>query len=121
MRYKSDLREEQWDKIKKYFDKKSNMGRPREWTNKDIVDAIMYVVKTGCQWSMLPNDLPPRSTVFDHYRNWSRDGTWEKVLDELVEISRKSKGKKATPSLAIIDAQSSKTTTKKEDRWRKKK
>ena len=61
---------------------------------RDIVDAILYIVKTGCQWNMLPNDYPNYKTVHDYFMNWSRDGIWEEALDTLNKIHRKKKIKK---------------------------
>ncbi len=77
-----------------------------------ILNAVFYVVRNGCLWRDLPHDFPPWSTVYDYYRHWRIDGTWKRMHDALVRQVRKKEGKKPTPSAAIIDSQSTKTTEK---------
>lgn len=77
---------------------------------RDVVDAVLYLLRTGCQWRYLPNDLPPKSTVWRYFGAWRRDGTLARIHDALRERVRKSAGRKATPSAASIDSQSVKTT-----------
>ncbi len=80
---------------------------------REIVNAILYFVRTGCQWRNIPHDFPPWGTVHYYYRRWRLDGTWQKVHDALREQVRTEKeGREATPSAAIIDSQSVKTTEK---------
>ena len=93
MRYKSDLSDKEWEIVKNFFKKRDNRGVEAKHEKRDIVDAILYVVKTGCQWSMLPNDYPNYKTVHDYFINWSRDGVWEEALDELNKVHRKKKRK----------------------------
>lgn len=116
MRYSSDLEDNEWEIIKNFFKKQDNRGVEATHNKRDIVDAILYVVKTGCQWNMLPNDYPNYKTVHEYFMTWSRNKVWEKALDKLNEIHRKKKGKNPTPSYGIIDSQSVKTITNSEDR-----
>jgi putative transposase len=76
------------------------------------VNAILYVLKTGCQWAKLPHDFPPYSTVFWYFRQWRQEGTWERLNTALREQTRRAVGRDAQPSAAIIDSQSVKTTEK---------
>lgn len=90
-------------------EEKSREGRfPLEL--RAVVNAILYVIKTGCQWSMLPNDYPNYKSVFHYYNNWSKKGIWEKINAQLVSKVRLKAGRKARPSAACIDSQSVKTT-----------
>jgi transposase len=77
-----------------------------------VVDALLYVVKTGCQWRQLPSNFPPWLSVHQQFRAWRDDGTWERVTKALREQGRKAKGRNATPTVAIIDSQSAKTALK---------
>jgi transposase len=77
-----------------------------------VVDALLYVVKTGCQWRQLPTDFPPWLSVHQQFRAWRDDGTWERVTKALREQSRKAQGRNAAPSVAIVDSQSAKTALK---------
>jgi len=88
-------------------------GRRRTVNVREVVNAILYFVRTGCQWRNIPHDFPPWGTVHYYYRRWRLDGTWHKVHDALREQVRSEKeGREATPSAAIIDSQSVKTTEK---------
>ena len=115
MRYSSDLRDNEWELVKDFFKKRDNRGVEATDSKRDIVDAILYIVKTGCQWDMLPNDYPNYKTVHEYFMNWSRDGIWEEALDKLNKIHRVKKDKNDTPSYGIIDSQSVKTVTSSED------
>ena len=84
-------------------------GRPREVDLRDIVNAILYLNRTGCQWRMLPRSFGPWPTVHDYYRNWRRDGTWGLIHDKLREKVRRADGRRPTPVAAVIDSQSVKT------------
>ena len=75
-------------------------------------NAIRYVLRAGCAWRMLPHDLPPWRTAFHYFRTWRRDGTWQRAHDALRERTRQSQGRPASPSAAVIDSQSVKTTEK---------
>ena len=87
-------------------------GRPITYPRREIVNAIRYVLRTGCAWRMLPHDLPPWRIVFHYFRTWRRDGTWQRVHDTLHAMLRQAQGRETSPSAAIIDSQSVKTTEK---------
>lgn len=116
MRYPSDLKEKEWDLIKDYFAQDRMFGRPLKYERKEIVNAIIYVTKTGCQWRQLPKDFPPFPVVYYYFKRWSMKGIWEKVLDQLNKKFRLSRGKKEHPSYGIVDSQSGKTQYGSEDR-----
>jgi transposase len=79
---------------------------------REVINGILYFIRAGCSWRMLPHDLPPWGTVHYYYRRFRRDGSWEKIHDKLREKVRVAEGKKPTPTAAIIDSQSVKTTEK---------
>ena len=87
-------------------------GRPVKYPRREVVNAIRYVLRAGCAWRMLPHDLPPWRTAFHYFRTWRRDGTWQRVHDALRERTRRSQGRQASPSAAVIESQSVKTTEK---------
>ena len=106
MAYKTDLSNKQWDFLKDLFSRQGKVGRPRATQERRIVNGILYIVKTGCQWDMLPNDFPPKSTVFYYFQKWCCDGTWEKAMKRLTKISRIQKGRNPNPTYALIDSKS---------------
>lgn len=116
MCYPSDLSGQEWDFIKNHFYPKTKRGSASKHDKKDIVNAILYVLKGGITWRMLPKDFPPWKTVYDHFSKWSKQGVWEKALDEANQRHRQKIGKKSNPSYGIIDAQSVKTQYASEDR-----
>jgi transposase len=87
-------------------------GRPPRHARREIVNAILYVLRTGRQWRALPHDLPPWGTVWWYFRRWRDDGTWERITAALREQARQRVGREPTPSAAILDSQSVKTTEK---------
>ena len=113
-RYPSDLTELQWQNIHHLFpggDRPAgSAGRPRVYDRKDVVDAVLYIARTGCQWRALPHDFPPWKTVSYYFYTWRADGTWEAVHYALRSEARSTAGREPTPSAAIIDSQSVKTT-----------
>ena len=106
--YSSDVTNRQWQFIRQLLPLRSRRGRrriDRRW----IINAVLYVVRTGCQWRMLPKDFPNWSTVYGIFWQWRNDGTWQRIHDRLREKVRKAAGKKSTPTAAIIDSQSIRT------------
>ena len=85
-------------------------GRPKKHSRQEILNAIRYIVRTGAAWQLMPHDLPPWSTSYSYFRQWNRDGTWERINKELREKVRVSYGREPQPSAAIMDSQSVKTT-----------
>lgn len=108
--YASDTREEEWAQIAPLLPPPRRLGRPREWQLREIVDAILYVLWTGCQWRALPQEFPPRSTVQGYFYCWRDDGTWARIGAALVVRARQRVGRNAAPSAGIIDSQSVPTT-----------
>jgi putative transposase len=86
------------------------LGRPREVDFREVINAILYLNRTGCQWDMLPHDLPPKSTTYGYFAQWRDDGTWQRILDALRTGVRTAAGREPTPSAASVDSQSVKTT-----------
>jgi len=110
-RYPSDLTELQWVNIEHLFPQaRGRAGRPRTYPLRDIVDAILYLARAGCAWRMLPHDFPPWKTVSYYFYTWRDAGVWERVHAALRAEIRATDGREPTPSAAIIDSQSVKTT-----------
>lgn len=112
MGYPSDLSDTEWRIIRPFLPAAKPGGRPRATDLRAVVNAIFYILRSGCAWRMLPRDFPPYSTVYMYFRDWKNDGTWEKVHDTLRDRVRARDGRKKSPSAAIIDSQSVKTTEK---------
>ena len=110
--YPSDLTDEQWDILAPLLPAAKSGGRPRSVDLRETVNGILYVLRSGCAWRMLPNDLPPWQTVYKYFRRWTLDGTWKRVHEELRPVVREAEGRDADPSATIIDSQSVKTTEK---------
>jgi putative transposase len=108
--YKTDLTERQWHLVEPHLPAAKPGGRPREVELREVLNTILYLNKTGCQWDMLPHDLLPKSTVYDYFAQWRDDGTLERLNQILREAVRVAEGREATPSAASIDSQSVKTT-----------
>ena len=115
MTYPSDLTDAQWEIIKPHFDTK-NYGKSRKHSQRDCVNAIFYIIKTGCQWRFLPKDFPPYSTVHSFYWRAKQKGIWENMMRDLVKKCRMAIGRNTDPSNSLIDSQSVKTTSASEKR-----
>lgn len=111
--YSTDLTDEQWSIIEPVLSnevKQTRRGRRREVSLREVVNAIFYIDRTGCQWDLLPHDLLAKSTVYDYFAKWRDNGKWNEVLTLLRTRIRQQEGRAATPSAACIDTQSVKTT-----------
>ena len=110
--YPSDLTDKQWDILAPLLPPAKPGGRPRTVDLREVVDGILYVLRSGCPWRMVPHDLPPWQTLYKYFRGWTMDGTWERINETLRPRVRETEGRDTTPSAAIIDSQSVKTTEK---------
>jgi len=110
MSYPSDLRDAEWAFLEPLVPGPKPGGRPCRHSRRAICDAIFYVVRTGCAWRMLAQDLPPWQTVYGYFRAWRRDGTWQRIHDALRTAVRVAAGRHPQPSAGILDSQSVKTT-----------
>ena len=108
--YPTDLSDVEWQRIQPYLPAPKSGGRPRVHTLREILNAIFYIVRSGCTWRMLPHDLPPWKTVYHYFRLWRKDGTWERINSALRVEVRVAAGREPEPSAAVIDSQSVKTT-----------
>jgi len=110
-KYTSDLTDERWERIEPLLGlRRKGPGRPLELEMRAVVDAIFYVLRTGCQWEELPKSYPNHNSVYYHYAKWRDDGTWQRVNGALCQEERTRQQRTPQPSAAIIDSQSTKTT-----------
>jgi putative transposase len=114
-KYSSDVANRQWQLLRQLLPQRSRLGR-RPIDRRRIINAILYVVRTGCQWRLLPKNFPKWSTVYGIFWKWRNDGTWQKIHDALRAKTRRAAGKKSTPTVAIIDSQSIRTAEGGEER-----
>lgn len=112
LRYPSDLTDEEWALIRPLIPPAKRGGNKRTVDVRAVVNGVMYVLSTGCQWAALPKDLPPRSTVNDYFRRWDWDGTLMRIHHALYVQCREAAGREASPTAAIIDSQSVKGAEK---------
>jgi putative transposase len=114
-KYPSDVTNRQWQVVRQLLPRRCKRGRPPV-DRREILNAILYVVRTGCQWRQLPHDFPNWKTVYTVFWRWRRAGVWQRVHDALREKVRKAAGKKSTPTAAIVDSQSVRTAEGGEER-----
>jgi transposase len=112
LRYPSDLTDAEWALVAPLIPSARRGGRPREVDVREVLNGLFYVLSTGCQWSALPKDLPPKSTVYHYFELWQWDGTLERIHEALYLAVRDQAGREASPSAAIVDSQSARTAQK---------
>jgi len=112
LRYPSDLTDEEWALIEPLIPPAKRGGGKRTVNLREVVNGLMYVLSTGCQWRAIPKDLPPRSTVHGYFDLWSWDGTLDRIHHALYVKCREKAGREASPTAAIIDSQSVKSAEK---------
>jgi transposase len=110
--YPSDLSNGQWAQVERFIPAPKPGGRPAKYERREVVNALLYINRTGCQWRALPHDFPPWEAVYWYFRTWKKDGTLDRLHDELRGDLRKAEGHQRQPSAAILDSQSVKTTEK---------
>ena len=114
-RYASDLTDEQWHLIASHLPAEKDIGRPRTTDLREVVNALQYMSRTGCQWHLLPTEFPPKSTVYDYFKLWRDDGTQDEIARILREEIRIKNNRNPTPSASIIDSQTTKTALQSEN------
>ena len=112
LRYPSDLTDEEWALVEPLVPPAKRGGNRRTVNVREVVNGLMYVLSTGCQWRAIPKDLPPRSTVYDYFDLWGWDGTLDRLHDALYLRCRAAASREASPTAAIIDSQSVKSAGK---------
>ena len=110
LRYASDLTDPEWRLIAPFPPAAPKVGRPRKTSLRLVVEAILYMASTGCQWRAIPKDFPPYSTVQGYFHAWSRTGLLARINHMLVMALRETVGREASPTAGVIDSQSVKTT-----------
>lgn len=110
LRYASDLTDAEWALIARRMPMRRRLGRPRKVDLRRVVEAILFIVSTGCQWRALPKEFPPYSTVQSYFYSWRDTGRWQRIVTALVRYARCKLGHKPTPTAAVIDSQSAATT-----------
>jgi len=114
--YSTDLTDAQWAIVEPHFPPVNRPdgrnGRPREHSYREILNGIFYILRAGGAWSLMPHDLPPWLTCYHYFHLWSRNGKWKQIYAALCEADRERVGREPTPSAAVLDSQSVKTTEK---------
>ncbi len=109
--YQTDLSDDEWQRIELHIPKpKTKRGKKREHSYREILNAIFYLLRSGCHWRMLPHDFPKWKTVYHYFRLWRINGTWEKINASLRTELRTTENRNPEPSAAVLDSQSVKTT-----------
>ncbi len=110
LRYETDVTDAEWALIQPFMPEPCTRGRPWAWPLREILNAIFYVLRGGIPWRLLPRDLPPKSTVYDWFAHWRDTGLFARINHALVMADRERVGREASPSAAVLDSQSVKTT-----------
>jgi transposase len=110
LRYASDVTDEEWAVIEGFLPRPRKLGRPRTTEMREVVNALLYMLTTGCQWRLLPKEFPPFSTVQRFFYRWRDAGLWQTINHSLVMHTREASGREGSPTAGIIDSQSVKTT-----------
>ena len=108
--YPTDLSDEQWELIKGFVERRDSTGRPTELDLRQVLNALLYIARTGCQWRMLPHDLPHWASVRYYFDKWTEDGTWQQINEQLNARMRRAVGRNVEPSAGVLDSQSVRTT-----------
>jgi transposase len=112
LRYPSDVTDAEWEHIASLIPPAKRGGRKRTVDVREVVNGLMYVLSTGCQWRYVPKDLPPRSTLFDYFDLWTWNGTLDRIHHALYVKCREAMGREASPTACVIDSQSVKSAEK---------
>jgi transposase len=112
LRYPSDLTDEEWSHVEPLIPPAKHGGTKRTVKVREVVNGLMYILSTGCQWRAIPKDLPPRSTVHDYFELWTWDGTLDRIHNVLYVKCREQASREASPTVAIVDSQSVKSAEK---------
>ncbi len=112
--YPSDLSDREWELLEPLLPKPKGFGHPRDVDLREILNGIFYVQRTGCQWEMMPHDLPPHTTVYGYFQKWQRKGIWQSIHARVRGQLRIKLGREEQSSVAIADSQSVKTTEKRD-------
>lgn len=110
LRYETDLTDAEWEVLSSLLPEPARLGRKPVWPMREIVNAIFYVLRGGIPWRLIPKDLPPKSTVFGYFCRWRDSGLFTQINRCLVVLDRERAGREASPSAAVLDSQSVKTT-----------
>ena len=110
LRYASDMTDAEWRLIARKLPGRRRLGRPRKVDLRKVIEAVLFILSTGCQWRALPREFPPYSTVQGYFYAWRDTGRWQRIVKALVRQARRKLGRKPTPTAAVIDSQSASTT-----------